>query len=107
MCNRVAFISKCLRLGRYKTYHAIAAYRDDLSFPLITKLKMEKGQPFYTMQVVEGEPNSETEIQLLQHDQQWGKYELKPHTGKQHQLRVHLSHLGFRSRMILLSSGFP
>jgi len=74
-----------------KTYHAIAAYRDDLSFPLITKLKMEKGQPFYIMQVVEGEPNSETEIQLLQHDQQWGKYELKPHTGKQHQLRVHLS----------------
>ena len=55
---------------------------------------MEKGQPFYTMQVVEGKPNSETEIQLLQHDQQWGKYELKPHTGKQHQLRVHLSHSG-------------
>lgn len=101
----VVLISKCVQSrGVYqqmfatrqvqKTYHAIAAYRDDLSFPLITKLKMEKGQPFYTMQVVEGEPNSETEIQLLQHDQQWGKYELKPHTGKQHQLRVHLSHLG-------------
>lgn len=101
----VVLISKCVQSrGVYqqmfatrqvqKTYHAIAAYRDDLNFPLITKLKMEKGQPFYTMQVVEGEPNSETEIQLLQHDQQWGKYELKPHTGKQHQLRVHLSHLG-------------
>lgn len=101
----VVLISKCVQSrGVYqqmfatrqvkKTYHTIAAYRDDLSFPLITKLKMEKGQPFYTMQVVEGEPNSETEIQLLQHDQQWGKYELKPHTGKQHQLRVHLSHLG-------------
>jgi len=101
----VVLISKCVQSrGFYqqmfatrqvqKTYHAIAAYRDDLNFPLITKLKMEKGQPFYTMQVVEGEPNSETEIQLLQHDQQWGKYELKPHTGKQHQLRVHLSHLG-------------
>lgn len=101
----VVLISKCVQSrGVYqqifatrqvqKTYHAIAVYRDDLSFPLITKLKMEKGQPFYTMQVVEGEPNSETEIQLLQHNGQWGKYELKPHTGKQHQLRVHLSHLG-------------
>lgn len=101
----VVLISKCVQSrGFYqqmfatrqvqKTYHAIAAYRDDLNFPLITKLKMEKGQPFYTMQVVEGEPNSETEVQLLQHDQQWGKYELKPHTGKQHQLRVHLSYLG-------------
>lgn len=101
----VVLISKCVQSrGVYqqmfatrqvqKTYHAIAAYRDDLNFPLITKLKMEKGQPFYTMQVVEGEPNSETEVQLLQHNGQWGKYELKPHTGKQHQLRVHLSHLG-------------
>ncbi|WP_432209565.1 RluA family pseudouridine synthase [Acinetobacter variabilis] len=101
----VVLISKCVQSrGFYqqmfatrqvqKTYHAIAAYRDDLNFPLITKLKMEKGQPFYTMQVVEGEPNSETEVQLLQHNGQWGKYELKPHTGKQHQLRVHLSHLG-------------
>ena len=101
----VVLISKCVQSrGVYqqmfatrqvqKTYHAIAVYRNDLSFPLITKLKMEKGQPFYTMQVVEGEPNSETEIQLLQHNGQWGKYELKPHTGKQHQLRVHLSHLG-------------
>lgn len=101
----VVLISKCVQSrGFYqqmfatrqvqKTYHAIGAYRDDLNFPLITKLKMEKGQPFYTMQVVEGEPNSETEVQLLQHNGQWGKYELKPHTGKQHQLRVHLSHLG-------------
>jgi len=55
---------------------------------------MDKGQPFYTMQVLEGEPNSETEITLLEQQDHLAKYELKPHTGKQHQLRVHLNFLG-------------
>ena len=43
---------------------------------------------------VEGTINSETEIDLIEHDSAWAKYELKPITGKQHQLRVHLSSLG-------------
>ena len=76
-----------------KTDHAVAPFSDKLIFPQITRLKMDKGQPFYTMQVLDGEPNSETEIQLLEHNDIWAKYQLKPHTGKQHQLRVHLSHL--------------
>jgi tRNA pseudouridine32 synthase/23S rRNA pseudouridine746 synthase len=101
----VVLISKCVESrGLYqqmfatrqvqKTYHSIAAYRPDLKFPLITRLRMEKGQPFYTMQVLDGTPNSETAIDLLEHNTEWAKYELKPHTGKQHQLRVHLNHLG-------------
>ncbi|WP_347454884.1 pseudouridine synthase [Acinetobacter thermotolerans] len=77
-----------------KTYHAIAGYRDDLKFPHTVRLRMDKGEPFYTMQVLDGEPNSETEITLLTHKEQLAKYELKPHTGKQHQLRVHLNFLG-------------
>ena len=101
----VVLISKCVESrGLYqqlfatrqvkKTYHAIAAYQPDLKFPLITRLRMEKGQPFYTMHVLDGTPNSETAIDLLEHNTEWAKYELKPHTGKQHQLRVHLNHLG-------------
>ncbi|NNH27182.1 pseudouridine synthase [Acinetobacter terrestris] len=77
-----------------KTYHAIAPFHADLTFPCHTRYRMEKGQPFYTMQVVEGQINSETEIDLIEHDAIWGKYELKPITGKQHQLRVHLNSLG-------------
>ncbi|WP_286833152.1 pseudouridine synthase, partial [Acinetobacter sp. UBA3132] len=77
-----------------KTYHAIAGYREELRFPQIVRLRMDKGQPFYTMQVLEGEPNSETEITLLEQKDHLAKYELKPHTGKQHQLRVHLNFLG-------------
>ena len=77
-----------------KTYHAIAPFHADLTFPCYTRYRMEKGQPFYTMQVVEGKINSETEIDLIEHDSVWAKYQLKPITGKQHQLRVHLNSLG-------------
>ena len=77
-----------------KTYHAIAPFHADLTFPCHTRYRMEKGEPFYTMQVVEGQINSQTEIDLIEHDAIWGKYELKPITGKQHQLRVHLNSLG-------------
>ena len=77
-----------------KTYHAIAPFHSALTFPCYTRYRMEKGQPFYTMQVVEGKINSETEINLIEHDSVWAKYQLKPITGKQHQLRVHLNSLG-------------
>ena len=77
-----------------KTYHAIAPFHADLTFPCHTRYRMEKGEPFYTMQVVEGQINSQTEIDLIEHDAVWGKYQLKPITGKQHQLRVHLNSLG-------------
>lgn len=81
-----------------KTYHAIAGYREELRFPQIVRLRVDKGQPFYTMQVLEGDPNSETEITLLEQQDHLAKYELKPHTGKQHQLRVHLNFLGIPIR---------
>ena len=48
-----------------KTYHAIAGYREELRFPQIVRLRMDKGQPFYTMQVLEGEPNSENRNHLI------------------------------------------
>lgn len=76
-----------------KIYHAIAAFNPSLSFPLTIQLRMDKGDPFYTMKVVHGEPNSLTEIQLVEHNDLWALYQLKPSTGKQHQLRVHLNSL--------------
>ncbi len=62
-----------------KTYHAIAPYQANLSLPCTVQLRMEKGEPFYLMHVVAGTPNSETEIRLLEHNQTWAKYELKPY----------------------------
>lgn len=76
-----------------KIYHAVAGFKAEYNFPRSVELRMDKGDPFYTMQVVTGEPNSQTEINLLHHNLTWALYELKPTTGKQHQLRVHLNSL--------------
>lgn len=77
-----------------KTYHAIAPYNSTITFPKTIKNYMCKGEPFYTMTIADGEPNSETYIQILEYNQHFAKYELFPKTGKQHQLRVHLNTLG-------------
>lgn len=77
-----------------KTYHAIAPFNPHLQFPIQFSARMEKGDPFYTMQIVAGDINSITDIALLEHHSKVAKYELKPITGKQHQLRVHMNALG-------------
>lgn len=76
-----------------KIYHAIAPFNSDLKFPIILNLHMQKGEPFYTMKIIEGQSNSETKIEILEHDTEWALYKLSPKTGKQHQLRVHLNYL--------------
>lgn len=78
----------------HKTYHAIAPFLCHLNFPFRFSARMQKGEPFYRMKIVEGESNSVTDIALLEHNQNWAKYQLKPITGKQHQLRVHMNALG-------------
>ena len=88
-----------------KTYHAIAAYDSKLRFPQTLELHLEKGQPFYTMQInADKLSNSETYIELIEHAENYAKYLLKPKTGKQHQLRVHLNSLGIP---ILNDSFYP
>ncbi|MGR0305223.1 pseudouridine synthase [Acinetobacter beijerinckii] len=78
-----------------KTYHAIAEYRPEIHFPLTLKLHLEKGHPFYTMQInSEKKSNTETIISIIEHNENYAKYLLQPKTGKQHQLRVHLNFLG-------------
>lgn len=81
-----------------KQYQAIASYRDDLQFPLNYSSHMRKGQPFFTMQEVDGPANSFTRIELLEVKaglaQNLARYRLYPLSGKQHQLRVHMAALG-------------
>ncbi len=77
-----------------KQYQAIAPPLPHLAFPFVYRSRLEKGVPFYLMREAEGEPNSETRIDVLERGEQYWRYALTPVSGKQHQLRVHMAALG-------------
>ena len=83
-----------------KTYEAIASLTssDSITFPLVHKSRIIKSEPFFIMEEDSEAPeeayNSETKISILENKDNLAKYQLKPVTGKQHQLRVHMMSLG-------------
>ena len=77
-----------------KRYQAIAPALPQHPFPLRHRSRLEKGEPFFRMCEVEGEPNSETLLEVLERRGELWRYRLFPVTGKQHQLRVHMAALG-------------
>lgn len=80
-----------------KVYETIAPTRTDLVYPLTVKSRLVRGEPFFLTQTVDGEPNSETTIELIEtlaeYDGKFSRYRLTPLTGKKHQLRVHMASL--------------
>ncbi len=77
-----------------KNYEAIAGINPELDFPLTHKSRMVKSTDnFFTMQEIAGEANSETEINIIETRNNLARYQLKPASGKQHQLRVHMMSL--------------
>lgn len=77
-----------------KRYHAIAPALPHLEFPHVHKSRMVHGEPFFRMQEVEGQANSETLIDVAEKQGDLWRYLLYPITGKTHQLRVHMTALG-------------
>jgi tRNA pseudouridine32 synthase/23S rRNA pseudouridine746 synthase len=77
-----------------KVYEALAPVNAQLQFPMTYRSCIVKGTPFFRMQEVAGEPNAETWIDLLEQRNGIGRYQLRPVSGKQHQLRVHMAALG-------------
>lgn len=78
----------------HKSYHAVAAFRAELTWLLTHTSRLVTGEPFYRMQEVPGRANSETRISLLRTDGSRALYRLEPVSGKRHQLRVHMLALG-------------
>lgn len=78
-----------------KIYEAIAPYSEDLvrQLPLTYQSRMEESEHFLQMREVQGEPNSDTFIELLDIQESWARYRLTPGSGKKHQLRCHLNAL--------------
>ena len=77
-----------------KHYEAIAPWRHDLALPMTRKSRIVEDEPFFRQREVPGEPNSETQIDVIEINGNQARYALSPVTGKKHQLRVHMNALG-------------
>jgi tRNA pseudouridine32 synthase/23S rRNA pseudouridine746 synthase len=77
-----------------KNYEALAAALPDRVFPIVRRTRLVRGEPFFRMREAEGEPNSETRIDVVDRDGPIWRYALTPVTGRKHQLRVHMAALG-------------
>ncbi|WP_194817314.1 RluA family pseudouridine synthase [Nocardia sp. XZ_19_385] len=100
----ILFVINPARRGAYQTmfhkrsvrkeYEAIAPYNPALVLPRTVRSRIIKEKHVLAAQEVAGEPNAETVVELLEHRDGLGRYRLKPHTGRTHQLRLHMNGLG-------------
>ena len=106
---RGAYQELFARKQAQKTYTAIAAYEEALAEGALWRDRMVKNSGTMQAEIVAGEPNAETElvgVDKLDRKEQdrlenlhgpqplLGVYWLKPHTGKTHQLRLHMNAAG-------------
>ncbi|MFD7624750.1 pseudouridine synthase [Streptomyces sp. NPDC059851] len=78
-----------------KEYEAVAVHDPAVELPRTVRSRIEKVRGIIGASEVPGaEPNAETSLGLLDTAGGLGRYRLVPHTGRTHQLRVHMNGLG-------------
>lgn len=92
--TRDAYLSLFRERRIVKRYEALAAPLPQLAFPHVHRSRLEAGEPFFRMREVEGQANSETRVEVIERGPRRWRYALEPHTGRKHQLRVHMAALG-------------
>ncbi|MFI1283594.1 RluA family pseudouridine synthase [Streptomyces sp. NPDC020858] len=78
----------------HKEYEALAPVDPALPLPRTVRSRIEKTRGVIAAAEVPGEPNAESRVELVDTRGDVGRYRLTPHTGRTHQLRVHMNTLG-------------
>ncbi|WP_330329563.1 RluA family pseudouridine synthase [Streptomyces sp. NBC_00536] len=79
----------------HKEYEAVAPHDPRLTLPRTVRSRIEKTRGVMAATEIPGaEPNAESRVELIGHRGALGHYRLTPHTGRTHQLRVHMNSLG-------------
>jgi len=79
-----------------KSYDAVTEYsRDHKTKSWVVENRLVKGEPWFRMKTTPGKPNAISKIFFIGSRENRALFQLSPVTGKKHQLRVHLSGLGF------------
>lgn len=79
-----------------KTYHALAPVTGNPGpNAWLVQDRIVPGEPWFRMKTAPGAANARSRIELLQVEGGLARFRLSPETGKTHQLRVHMSGLGF------------